>query len=805
MLLKNVRYALRSLRKHPGFTAIALVTLALGIGANTAIFSLVRAVLLAPLPYPDPGRLVQVWPEKPVSVEQALAFDGADASFDAIAPYGSSRLSLTGQGRPEQLLGTQVGHRFFGALGVTPTLGRAFRRDEQRPGAQPVAIISHRLWQTRFGGSVDTIGRELRLGGTSRTVIGVMPEQHRSLVPATDVWLPISEDPASDLYRDWAVFRLLGRLSPEASIDGAQQEARQVVAGLHRLMPNYVGEDAQASATVTPLLDHVVGDVRTTLWLLFGAVVLVLIVACTNVANLMLARSAARGRELALRSALGAGRGQLFLQVMIESLVLALAGGLLGTLAAAWVVSILAGHLASSLPRLGEVSLDGTVLAFSIVASVLAGLAFGLAPALRATGRDLLSSLRRGGRGHSGQGQALHGALVGAEIAVSMVLVIGAGLLVKSFLRVQQVELGFRPDRVFTVVVQPDGEVFGDGAKRSALFERIAADLAALPGVQSAGGINQLPLTPGDIKMPVVAKDRPASADEPAPWTSVRIVTDEWMETLGVSLVSGRGLSTQDRAQTPAVGLVNQTLARRLWGETNPIGRELVHEDGSAFFTVVGLVADMRHSKLDQVAVPQIYLPSSQQTWASEMAFALRSVAGHGTNGAGAIDGKALTAAVEQVVWSQDPQATLTATRTLDDIVAGSLLEKRQLVSLFSIFAALALVLGAVGVYGVTAYLVSRRVRETAIRMALGATGQAVVRGSVARLAAPVLAGLVVGWAAAFGLARLLSGLLYEVEPSDPAIFFAVALFLATVAVLASYLPARRAARVDPAHVLTAE
>ncbi|MEO1086321.1 MAG: ABC transporter permease, partial [Acidobacteriota bacterium] len=547
------------------------------------------------------------------------AFEASSDAWGAVAAYGSSSVTLTGEGRPAQLAGLEVAPAFFRTLGVEPALGRAFRDAERDVGAEPVVILSDALWRSRFAGDPEIIGRTLRLGGEPRQVVGVMPEGHRSLVPDTDLWLPIRFDPASETYREWAVYRLLARLESSISVGMAQEEARRVIAGLHREIPDYVTADAHRTATVEPLLDQIVSGARTTLWLLFGAVALVLVVACANVANLMLARGAGRRHELALRAALGAGRRHLFTQVLTESLVLAVAGGALGALAAAWTVQALQGQLASSLPRVDQLAVDGSVLLFSTALSVLAGLGFGLLPALQSTGTDLLGAMKQSSRsitegpGRRGPGRLdLHRALVAAEIAVSVILVVGAGLLTKSVWKANQVDLGFNTEQILTFHIQPDAQRFGDDDERSRLYAELAGRLGELPGVDAAGGVSQLPLTRGDVKLPFMAKDNPVPDDQNAPWTSLRIVTPGFMETLGVRLIAGRPLDDGDRAGGPAVGLVNRALARQLWGEQSPLGKELIYEDGSPFFTVVGVVADTRQRGPDQPVAPQVYRPASQ-------------------------------------------------------------------------------------------------------------------------------------------------------------------------------------------------
>ncbi len=799
ILIKNLRFAFRSLRKNPGFTAVALVTLALGIGANTAIFSVVRGVVLSPLPYPDADRLVRVWPERPLSAEKVVAFQEEAGSFEALSGFGNTTQSLAGDGRPEEVSVGQVSPSHFAVVGVEPARGRAFVPEESQPGHGDVAILSHRLWQRRFGGDPGIVDRAIRLDGRATTVVGVMPEGHQSILPAWDVWVPITLEPGSEFYTDWAVFSLLGRLAPGVSIEGAQDETRSRIARLHEKDPDRVAPTDAENATVVSLLDRFVGDVRPTLWILFGAVGLVLLIACGNVANLMLAKANGRQREIAVRSALGAGRGRLVVQQLAESTLLALGGGLLGLLVASWTVAALAGQLSSSLLRTQEVRVDAAVLVFALGASLASGLLFGLVPALKSTRFDVQAALKSGGRGAT-QRHRLHHALVAAEIALSVVLVIGAGLLVKSFWQVQSEELGFDPRQVLTLHIVPPAAQYDDDAKRRIYFEAVTEKIAALPGVGSVGGINLMPMTGGDVKVPFVAADRALAPGERPPWTSVRMVTPELMETLRIPLLRGRRLTAADRDGAPSVGLVNRTLARQIWGVENPVGKRLDWDDGSPWFEVVGVVADIRQHRLDQATVPQVYRPIAQESWSQTLSFAVRSA----SDPAGS-DPSALLPQIEQAIWSVDSNVPVTDVALMEQVVHRSLTDKRQLTGLFSLFAVLALVLGALGVYGVTAYTVSQRTHETGVRMALGATGGAVVRSSLGRVMVPVAAGLVLGLAASWGVTRLLESLLYEVAATDASVFFGVVLVLAATAALAGYLPARRAARVDPMVILGAD
>ncbi len=546
----NLRFALRSLRKTPGFTLVAGLTLALGIGANTAIFSVVHGVLLRPLPYPDPDRLVRVWPQTRFTGQLLDTFSERAGIFSGLSGFAHQTVSLAGDGPPEELAAGAVSPGHFAVLGVEPALGRGFLPEERRPGADPVAILSHGLWRQRFGGAAEALGQTLILDGVATTIVGVLPAAHEPLGPGWQLWRPLALDPGSEEYRDSAAYHALARLGPGATLAEARAEVRTIAGRLRQEDPSRYGEDQVRGAGVVLLHDAVVGEIRPALLMLLGAVGLVLLIACANVANLLLARAGRRQRELAVRAALGAGRGRLVRQLLQESALLGLGGGALGLLAASWIVAVLAGRLPVDVPRVAALAIDGQVLGFTVLISLASALVFGVAPALRTTRLDVFAALKSGGRGASvdGSRQRLNQGLVVVEIALAMVLVAGAGLLLKSFHELRQVELGFAPEQVLTLRLSPQGGVAEDGTRQTAFYRRVSEHLAALPGVEAVGAINLLPLTPGGLGLDYSTVDHRPPPGTPAPFVNVRLVDGQYFSALGVPLLHGRALDPSDRA-----------------------------------------------------------------------------------------------------------------------------------------------------------------------------------------------------------------------------------------------------------------
>ena len=789
--IKDLRYALRTLRKSPTLTLFALLTLALGIGANTAIFSVIRGVLLAPLPYPDASSIVRVWVEWPTNAEFYLHFRQRTSAFAALSLYWPTTFSLSGDGRPEEVRGVAVTSEHFDVVGVRPALGRAFAPGESQPGHGEVAVLSHGLWQRRFGGDPAAVGRSVNLNGRQHTIVGVMPESYTPLNGRSQVWVPIAIDAADELHWDRFTYAMMGRLGPGATYQRATGDLRAAMATYDEVRPDYL--TGYENGTVVPWHEVMVGDVRATFIALFGAVGLVLLIACANVANLLLVRITGRRRELALRSALGAGRRRLVAQVLTESTLLSVLGGALGILVGSWTLSALVDLLPSSVPRISEIRVDGPVMIFTFALAVVSGLVFGLIPALRAGSVDQRSALTSGARGLTVSSQRPYHLLIAAEIALAVVLVIGAGLLVKSFQKLLEVDVGFTTERVLTLNLKPPAGAYDDDVARRGYFERVAERAAAVPGVEAAAIISRLPMTLGDVSFGFTLPGRELPADSRS--VSVRAMTPELLTTLGIPLLHGRPLSAGDHPEAPQVGLINQAMARRLWGEEDAVGRQLFFEEDDPWFTVVGVVADIRQHRLDQDTVPQVYRPLAQASWAERMALVVRT----------ATDVPAVLPALEEAIWSVDPQVPITGVATIEELIRRSLADSRLLTLLFSLFGALALVLGALGVFGVTWYTVAQRTREHGIRLALGATGGEVVRATLARALRPVVLGLGVGGLAALGLTQLLGSFLFRVVPTDPLVFGAVFVLLAACSTLAAWLPARRATRVDPMIALSAE
>jgi predicted permease len=806
--LADARFALRGLRRSPGFTAVAVLTLALGMGATSAIFTVVDGVLLRPLPYRDPDRIVTVLHggNGPVAPANYLDWRAGSRSFASTAAAQAWGTTLTGRGPAESIApALQVTADLFAVLGVPAALGRTFRPGEDQPGAARTVVLGHRLWQRLFAADPQIVGQTLVLDGTPHQVIGVMPagfEFAPFWVRNAELWAPLDLG-ARRQDRNGESLRVFARLAPGVSRAEAQAETTAL---WQRLARQYPG-DTRADVVIGSLHDKAVGKVRRPLLVLLAGVGFVLLIACANVANLLLARAAGRRKEMGIRTSLGAGRGRLVRQLLTESLVLALAGGALGLLLAHTGVQVLLALGPRDLPRLESIALDGRVLAFSAAVCLGTGLVFGLAPAL-AISRDLQGSLRDGGRGAT-EGIGRHrarGLLVVSEMALAMVLLIGAGLMIRSFARLRAVDPGFDPRGVISVSVpQPS---LGDpltpltpelrlqrAAQRRDFARVLLARMRALGGVASAGGINHLPIS-GDLWMRELAVEgAPAPAHGEEPRAIYRVITPGYIPTLGLTLLEGRDLTERDDQGAPGAVIVNETLARRLWPGQDPLGRQLRVEDGGPNpRTVVGLVRDVKQREWTAPAGPEMYLAYLQNP-SSSLTLVVRA--------AGAP--LALAPAIQQEIAAVDPRLPAARPRLMEAVVADAVGQPRFNLLLLDVFAGIALLLAAVGIYGVMAYAVSRRRQELGIRLALGARrGQilTLVLSDGMRLAA---AGVAVGLLAALALTRMMGALLYEVSATDPATFAALAVVLTSAALLACYLPARRATSIDPMTALRQE
>jgi putative ABC transport system permease protein len=810
-LLNDIRFGLRTLLKSPGFTLVAVVALALGVGANTAIFSAVNTVLLRALPYENSERLVALYatsdpaspePHGPLSYPDLLDYREQAKSLEYVAAYqGVGTVMSTGPGdEPERVRGQEVMADLFPALGVQAAQGRVFTREEDVEGGPRVIVISDGMWRRRFGAMPDAIGREVRMGlaGRTATVIGVMPPGFKFPPGASepvDYYVPFVTE---NLRRGDAGINNRGSVSLDVMAKlregvGVGQASAEVVTIASRLAAQYPDTNTGRRARVVSLHEDLVGSVRPALLILLGAVGLVLLIACANVANLMLARAASRSREIAVRTALGASRWRVVRQLLTESMLLSLAGGGAGLLLAVWGVEAIVKLSPATLPRLAETSIDTRVFLFALGISALTGVIFGLVPALQASKADLASSLKEGGRsGMTGKGSTeLRAALVVSEVALSLVLLVGAGLLVKSFRQLLTTDPGYSPERVLAVTVALNTQRFADDEGRAGYFREATARISQLPGVEAAGLTRLLPLGRSDIWNDFEIAGRPPFA--PGASHSARNYTASpgYFRVLGIPVRSGRAFRESDAKNSPPVILVNEALARQYFPGQEPLGQHLVFNfpDGkSVQREIVGVVGNVRFEAFNADEVPEFYIPFEQSPSAvSEVVVRAKGE-----------DAAALTASVRGALKGVDPNLLIWETRTMDELVGRWTAPQRFNVALLGLFAALAMLLAAVGIYGLMSYTVTQRTHEIGIRMALGAQARDVLRMVVRQGMLLTLAGLGLGLAGAFALTRLMRGLLYGVSPTDPLVFAAVSLLLAAVALVACLVPARRATKVDP-------
>jgi putative ABC transport system permease protein len=799
---QDIRFGFRTLLRSPATSAVALLTLALGIGANTAIFSVVNGVLLEPLPYPDPDALVVVLESNPglgfprfsVSPPNFDDWRHQNQVFESMAAISRGRFNLTGGDRPEAVPGEQVTPELFRVLGVQPVLGRGFLPEEGRPGGPKVAVLSHGLWQRRFGSDRAALHRQILIDGESFTVIGVMPPGFE-LRSQTQIWLPLPWDFTPDS-RGGHFLSVLARLKPGVSLEKARTEMKAIAA---RLEQQYPDSNHGWTTEVRRLHDALVEDVRPALVLLLAAVAFVLLIACANVANLLLARLAAREREIAVRTALGAGRARLVRQMLTESLVLFFVGGVLGLLLAAWATRVMMALYGEGLPRRQAIALDGRVLLFTLLLSLVTGLVFGLVPALSATSGGLFGALKEGGRAVAGgaRGRLLRNLLVVGEVAVALVLLVGAGLLLRSFARLRAVDPGCHPQGVLTAeITLPDQKY--EPAERQIAFTRELLDrLRAIPGVQSADTVFPLPLGGNGFVLAFAVQGRPdTSSQDSSLHANIRLVTPDFFRTLGIRLLQGRAFTSHDDPQSVPVIVVNKTMADRIWPGESPIGKRITFGDTQKpdvqWMEVVGVVADIHHRTLDQDPGSEVYWPQLQNPVGGQLSIVLKT-AGEPTKLAGAV-----RAAVRAV----DSDLPVDRVRPLESVVAEALAGSRFQSVLLGIFAGAALLLAAIGVYGVISYSVAQRTHEIGIRMALGARRPEVLGLVIRQGMALVLAGVGLGLALAVlllaWLSERLAKFIYGGSAFDPLPLIAVPLVLLAVALLANWLPARRATRVDP-------
>jgi putative ABC transport system permease protein len=796
---QDLRYGLRTLRKNLGFTVVAVIALALGIGANSAIFSVVNAVLLRPLPYKDPERLVMVWeddtkhgyPNDTPAAANYIDWRDQNKVFEGMAATADQSFNLTGTGDPERLDGKRVSANFFDLLGVAPRLGRTFAPEEDAPGANRVVIMSHGLWQRRFGSDAGLVGKTINLNGEPHTVVGVMPAGFQFLSNDVELWVPIALTPQQAANRGNHYLKVVARLKPGVALEQARAEMSAIAA---RLEQQYPEQNTELGASAVSLHEQVVGNIKPALLVLLGAVGFVLLVACANVANLLLARAAVRQKEIALRTALGASRMRLVRQFLTESVLLAALGGAVGLLLSVWGVTLLKSFIPESISQVKAIAVDGKVLGFTLLVTLLTGLVFGLAPAAQASKFNLNETLKEGGRdtAATGRGNLIRGILVVLEVAVSLVLLVGAGLLVNSFMRLRSVEPGFTTGNLLTMSVVLPPQKYPDQTRRLAFYTDMIRRVEALPGVRSAAVTNWIPLVMQGDSVGVTVEGQPAPGPGKMPIVVTRVISPHYFGTMGIQLLEGRGFEEgRERVDSPCAVVVSQTTARHFGPDESPLGKRLTPgtpENPDDWCQVVGVARDVRQFDLAAEPRAQMYLSNAQASFFPPRHLVVKTDA----------DPLTLAPAVRKAVWEVDRDQPVSNVRTMEDVLSESLARQRFSTMLLGIFAGVALVLAAVGIYGVMSYSMAQRTREIGIRMALGAQKRDVLRLAVGQGLKLVSIGVLIGLAGALALTRVMTSLLFGVSATDPTTLVTISLVIVCVALLASYIPARRATKVDP-------
>lgn len=800
ILMQDIRYGIRILVKRPVFAALAVLTLALGIGANTAIFSVVNTVLLKPLPYKEPERLVVLSErqtginlnQQPVSVPNFTDWKEQNQSFEQMAMMRAVAANILIAGEPEQINGLRVSAELFQLLGIKPESGRDFLESEGRPGGEAVVIIGHGLWQRRYGSDVSVIGGSINIDGRNHTIIGVLPRGVkypglRYPDAGADIWIPLIPL-QNELVRGFKGCRVIARLKSGVSIKEADTELNLIAERLEQQYPDF---NTGWRTEVTELDEQVVGRVRTALWILFGAVASVLAIACVNVANLLLAQASARRMEFAIRTAFGASRWRIVRQMLTESALLSLIGGTLGLPLAIWGVPLLAGIDASRIPRFEEISLDQKVLLFTIAISLVTSLIFGLFPALKFSSNRFTETLKEGRRGSGAAAQnRILNFLVVAEISIALVLLVGAGLMIRSFLSVREISPGFNPQGLLTMGVSLPPSKYKDQQQQIIFYRNMAEKIETLPGVQSIAGVSRLPIV-GFSTLNFTVQGQPvARGNEPT--ADYRAVSVGYFQTLSIPVVSGRNFSEQDTEQSSDSIIVNQAMCERFFAEENPIGKRIqLASERTRWREIVGVVGDAKLSALDAVTQPAIYVPFSQNTWPNALRNGYLIVRT-------SVEPASVVSAIRAQLNSIDRDMPISQVRTVDEIISNSLSQRRFNTSLLVIFAALAGALACLGIYGVMSFNVTQRTHEIGVRMALGAQKLDVLSMVLSQGARITVIGIAIGITGAFALTRVLSSLLFGVSATDITTFVSISALLAIVAIVACWVPARRATRVDP-------
>ena len=793
-LVRDVSYSGRVLSKSYAFTIVVVLTLALGIGANTAIFSFANGILLRPLPYPQSDRLVVL--DETSRKENGNVIGGAypnfldwraqNTVFEGIAThFGTSRFAMSAGGSPSEIRGSRVTYGLFELLHVSPILGRTFTFEEDRPDDDAVVILGYDLWQRSFGGNPNVIGQKVLISSRPRTVVGVMPRGFR-FPEVSELWVPLAVTDKIYTRNDHGL-ETIARLKDGVTIAQAQAEMNNIAAHIEEQNPV---TNEGLGVKVTSLHENLSGSYREALLILLGVVGCVLLVACVNVANLMLARATARQREFALRAALGASRWRIMRQLLLESLLLAVAGGALGFVLSLWALHLLLKAIPGDLPVWMNFSLDLRVLGFTLAITLLTGLIFGAMPALQTSRVDLNDTLKEGGRGNSGARNRARSLLVVSEIAMSLVLLVGAGLMIQSFLRLRQVNIGLNPKNVLTAtVLLPRAKYTGED-QRSAFFKQLIERVRSLPGVEVASATGTLPLGGSDWGRSLTVEGLPVVSVGHAPSVQHTVVTPGYFRTMGITLLAGRDFNDADTMKSPNVTIIDERLARQYWPNQSPLGKRVRFgppEDNEPWFTIVGVVSAVRHQRVQEETRMSVYLPH-QKIPIGGMSLVART----------AVDPHEFIGAVRREVAQLDPDLPVSEVATMEEVVAESIWQPRLYALLFAVFASGALLLALIGIYGVMAFLVQTRTHEIGVRMALGATARDVFRLIVGRGMKLTAVGVVIGVGGAIALTRLMHSLLFNTSATDPFTFILIALLLSVAAFLACYIPARRAAKVDP-------